>query len=657
MPSPWTRNDPIWNNMTDHQKAAAMALMEAGKSKVGDAMNAASAMVNRAGKSGEPLGAHVSRSIYQPTIEPSQQARLPGIVKSPEYSQLTDYVAMRQSGEIADPTGGATHFLAKPNVMLGLEAQNPSKYKNWGPRGANWTGYDSSTGQYSNQTFEDSSHAFLAPEGRADGAPADPNGSMMAERMKTRLAQTQGAYDDQGNPVDVASGQTMPTERTAQAGTGKASDAAPGRPTPDNIPLPPDGTKAALAQAMMQQAAGSQSRNGWEALGNIAKYGAGMYTTSQAADENRAWKTKLRDAMAAAVNSGDRTALLNVMAQNPETANAAASAMLAATGPKAQDWQVMPAQTDSYGRPMPARMFNKHTGEVREAPTVSGQQTVAPTPAQGPAQALAMPEQPTTSSQAPASSPPQPGMQYGMPVPKAPEGYVHRQDANGFQYRDGQPVFVPKAELDTEAKKRETNQDQIRTNAQGADAFLRGLGRLQERTDTAPEGTFGPISASETNQTLNRMFGTNADRQQSRDMVGQSLKDLELSVAQMRMKGQGAITESERAIARGTLPSLDKPIETQKAILKGLEDEAVQRLRDARAIGMELPKAASDHLDRVDAAERQKAMAAQPAGVPAPVPAPHAGPRAAPATPQAATPARRTPGDLTDDELKRALGF
>jgi hypothetical protein len=441
MASPWTTTDPIWANLTDHQKVAAMALMEAGNSNVGDAMNVVSAMVNRAGKAGEPLGAHVSRSIYQPTIEPSQRARLPDIVKSPEFGQLTDYTAMRQSGEITDATGGATHFLAKPSVMLGLEARNPAKYKNWGPRGANWTGYDEATGKYSNQTFEDSSHAFLAPEGRADGQPADPNASAMAERMKTRLARTQQAYGGQGNPVDVASGEALPTERTAQAGTVTATDAAPARPTPANIPIPPDNTRAELARAMMTQAAGSQSRSGLEALGNIAKYGAGMYTSSQSVDENRAWKTQLRDALTSAVNSGDRTALLNVMAQNPETANAAASAMLAATGPKAQDWQPLPAQTDAYGRPLPPRMFNKHTGDVREVPAAPGGQPAL-----------------QTAPQAPSATPangatPQPVMQYGPAVPKPPEGYVHKRGDQGFLYdSSGQPVFEGRAEMDARTR-------------------------------------------------------------------------------------------------------------------------------------------------------------------------------------------------------------
>jgi hypothetical protein len=164
--SPWTMTDETWNSLDAYQKAAAMALMEADGRNFNDARNAAGAMVNRAAKSGADLGSHVSGAIYQPTIEQSQQQRLPSILKSPEFGQLTQWVKARSAGDEPDPVAGATHFLAKPQVMLSLESRQPDKYKNWGPRGENWTGYDPKTGQYANQTIEDGSHAFLAPEGK-----------------------------------------------------------------------------------------------------------------------------------------------------------------------------------------------------------------------------------------------------------------------------------------------------------------------------------------------------------------------------------------------------------------------------------------------------------------------------------------------------------
>lgn len=163
---PWTASNELWNSLDDYQKAAAMALMEADGRNFNDARNAAGAMVNRAAKSGESLGEHTSKPIYQPTIEPAQQQRLSGILKSPEFGSLTTWVKARSAGDEPDPVAGATHFLAKPQVMLSLESRQPDKYKNWGPRGDNWTGYDPKTGQYANQTIEDGSHAFLAPEGK-----------------------------------------------------------------------------------------------------------------------------------------------------------------------------------------------------------------------------------------------------------------------------------------------------------------------------------------------------------------------------------------------------------------------------------------------------------------------------------------------------------
>lgn len=170
-----------------------MSLMEAGLGKIGDAQNAAGAMVNRAMKEGVPLGEHVSQKIYQPTIEPSQEARLGKIVASPQFKTMTEWVGMRSRGEVGDPVSGATHFLAHPQVMLALEAKEPSKYKNWGPRGANWTGYDEATGQYKNQVYADGSHAFLAPEGAASGsarapAPAQPS-TVIAEAPKASATQ------------------------------------------------------------------------------------------------------------------------------------------------------------------------------------------------------------------------------------------------------------------------------------------------------------------------------------------------------------------------------------------------------------------------------------------------------------------------------------
>lgn len=161
----WTTSDPRWARLSPTQRAAAMALMEADRMDPTSAKNALGAMINRAAKEGVDIGQHVSGAIYQPTIEPAQQARLERILASPQFADLTGWAERRMAGQEADPVQGATHFLAPERTMLALERQNPAKYRNWGPRGANWTGYDPTTGSYKGVVMRDGSHAFLAPEG------------------------------------------------------------------------------------------------------------------------------------------------------------------------------------------------------------------------------------------------------------------------------------------------------------------------------------------------------------------------------------------------------------------------------------------------------------------------------------------------------------
>lgn len=174
-PGGWAASNPTWQALGPFEKAAAMALMEADGMKIEDARNVLAAMINRATKAGEDLGGHVSQKIYQPTIEPAQEARLLRILASPKFKELTRWGAARAEGREGDPVNGATHFLAPEATMLALERQNPGKYKNWGPRGANWTGYDEATGEYRGVILRDSSHAFLAPDGAAEGGGGEPD--------------------------------------------------------------------------------------------------------------------------------------------------------------------------------------------------------------------------------------------------------------------------------------------------------------------------------------------------------------------------------------------------------------------------------------------------------------------------------------------------
>lgn len=171
-PAGWAARDPRWQGLDQFQKAAVMALMEADGADIGDAKNALGAMINRAMKNGEDLGAHVSQKIYQPTIEAAQQQRLAGLLKRPEFQQLTEWARARAAGTEADPVDGATHFLAHERVMEGLRAREPGKYKSW----VGWSGYDRGGGKYTNPdgspVVRDKSHAFLAPEGRYKPADA-----------------------------------------------------------------------------------------------------------------------------------------------------------------------------------------------------------------------------------------------------------------------------------------------------------------------------------------------------------------------------------------------------------------------------------------------------------------------------------------------------
>lgn len=167
----WTSSNDVWARLTPYQKAAAMALMEADGANPNDARNALGAMINRAGRSGEDLGAHVSRSIYQPTIEPSQEARLGRIMANPRFNDLAGWAERRASGNESDPVNGATHFLAPERTMLGLEAQNPRKYRSW----RSWAGFDPETNAYRGVIMRDGSHAFLAPEGAYSVAARPPS--------------------------------------------------------------------------------------------------------------------------------------------------------------------------------------------------------------------------------------------------------------------------------------------------------------------------------------------------------------------------------------------------------------------------------------------------------------------------------------------------
>lgn len=127
-----------------------------------DATNVLGAIINRSEASRTPLGDHVNNArTYQPLIEGNQEARLRSIISRPEFQQLSDLAERRSRGDVQDWTGGATHYLAPAREMLELEAKEPWKYRDWGPRGSNWSTYDQQLGDYADKLLEDGSHAFL----------------------------------------------------------------------------------------------------------------------------------------------------------------------------------------------------------------------------------------------------------------------------------------------------------------------------------------------------------------------------------------------------------------------------------------------------------------------------------------------------------------
>jgi hypothetical protein len=173
----WTQ-EQVWQQLNPYQRAAAMALLEADGRDPVAARNVLGAIINRSEKTGDPLGEHVSKPIYQPTIEASQFQRLPSILQTPQFQELTGLAEQRATGKAGDWVNGATHFLASEKTMLDLHRQNPDKYHNWGPLpnsrgipGQNWTGFDPAKGDYKGVIMRDASHAFLAPEGPHGGAP------------------------------------------------------------------------------------------------------------------------------------------------------------------------------------------------------------------------------------------------------------------------------------------------------------------------------------------------------------------------------------------------------------------------------------------------------------------------------------------------------
>lgn len=123
-----------------------------------------------------------------------------------------------------------------------------------------------------------------------------------------------------------------------------------------------------------------------------------------------------------------------------------------------------------------------------------------------------------------------------------------------------------------DAKQKATYEANLRLNREGAAGTVAKVNRLRQLWDELPPDAFGPVAASAPN--ANYLRSIDDPIQAKRDEIQSLLSDLELDVAKSKMRGQGQITEAERAIARATLPELSRSKATGYAIMDRLLGDA-----------------------------------------------------------------------------------
>lgn len=106
--------------------------------------------------------------------------------------------------------------------------------------------------------------------------------------------------------------------------------------------------------------------------------------------------------------------------------------------------------------------------------------------------------------------------------------------------------------------------------------------------------SIGPVSASGISRTVGGALGSQSEIQ--RQNFEAAAKELELLQAQIKMKGQGAITEGERRILQMTLPRLDAAdpstgLETLRTFRQQLQS-AIEKPERIRQRGAEQPQSA-----------------------------------------------------------------
>jgi hypothetical protein len=113
--------------------------------------------------------------------------------------------------------------------------------------------------------------------------------------------------------------------------------------------------------------------------------------------------------------------------------------------------------------------------------------------------------------------------------------------------------------------------------AEGARNFLSKTPSVMKQIEGVGSG-FGTWDNSELGTAVNRVFAPSAVGR--KEALQGDLSDLELDLVKAKMKGQGTITETERAIARQTLPNLKNvDAETAANILRAREAEAKRILK------------------------------------------------------------------------------
>lgn len=165
------------------------------------------------------------------------------------------------------------------------------------------------------------------------------------------------------------------------------------------------------------------------------------------------------------------------------------------------------------------------------------------------------------------------GYRIGPPLAKVPEGYVQKMgpDGQGFLYGPtGKPVLESKAQSDTTAKLAEKRADTERGSEQSMAEVNNVVNSARKLSDMPGfagalelgNRAEGPSIWGASPKTLyggiERMAAPNDPKWGVADSLSQTKNALALSLANAKMKGQGAISEGERAIIDQAVGSLDK---------------------------------------------------------------------------------------------------